>query len=157
MMTEPVFWKIIQVSAATPPDEQCAAIQGRLCRLNPEEIKGFADRLAEILFRLDLKALADIPVAEVVSGSGRPVKQSDDRFLYARCAVVLAGPDAVAGVLSSAEKFSPFTSDEAAVAEELLEVAPAAFEAVSGETWDHIEPHDYETGSNPDGWQNRGE
>ncbi|MFE9439199.1 DUF4240 domain-containing protein [Streptomyces sp. NPDC006602] len=153
MLAEPAFWEIVQVSAPTSPEEQCAIIRDRLCRLRPQEIKDFADRLAEILFRLDLKILADIPVAGVVSGSGRPVKQSEDRFLYARCAAVLSGPDAVARVLSRAEEFSPFTSDEAAEAEELLEIAPTAFESVTGDSWDHIEPYDYETGSNSEGWR----
>ncbi|MGW1163390.1 DUF4240 domain-containing protein [Streptomyces sp. NPDC002519] len=153
MLAEPAFWEIIQVSAPVRPEEQCAIIQDRLCRLSPQEITGFADRLAEVLFRLDLKVLADIPVAGATSGSGRPVKQSEDRFLYARCATVLSGPEAVAQVLSNAEEFSPFTSDEAAVAEELLEVAPGAFESVTGASWDHIEPYDYETGSNSEGWR----
>ncbi|WP_405772919.1 DUF4240 domain-containing protein [Streptomyces sp. NBC_01538] len=153
MLAEPAFWEIIQMDTPTASEDQCAVIQDRLCRLSAQEIKDFSDRLAEILFRLDLKVLADIPVAGAASGSGRPVKQSEDRFLYARCAAVLSGPDAVARVLSRADDFSPFTSDEAAVAEDLLEVAPAAFESVTGDSWDHVEAYDYETGSNSEGWR----
>lgn len=153
MMPEPDFWEIVRSNHHVRPNEQCALIQERLCQLNRKEIEDFSDRLAEILFRLDRKELADIPVAGATSGSGRPVKQSEDRFLYARCAVVLSGPDAFTQVLARAQDFSPFTSDEAAAAEELLEVAPAAFEEVTGEEWDHIEPHDYETGSNVEGWR----
>ncbi|MFI8372376.1 hypothetical protein [Streptomyces sp. NPDC085466] len=49
--------------------------------------------------------------------------------------------------------FSPYTTDEATEAEDLLEVAAIACEAPTGEEWEHVEPHDYETGSNEEGWQ----
>ncbi|MFI0928095.1 DUF4240 domain-containing protein [Streptomyces sp. NPDC021012] len=153
-MNESEFWEIIEASADSDISIHCGAISARLTDRSPGEITEFADVLAESLFRLDLKILADTPVKGAVSRSGRPLPLSEDGFLYARCAVILAGRKAYGEILTdpAGVDFSPYTSDEAAVAEELLEAAPTAFGRVTGVEWEHVEPFDYETGSNEDGW-----
>ncbi|MEU0402275.1 DUF4240 domain-containing protein [Streptomyces sp. NPDC006197] len=153
-MQDSDFWEIVETSAQADISSHCGAISSRLENCTANEITGFADTLAEHLFRLDLKVLADTPVKGETSGSGRPVPQSEDGFLYARCAVILTGRDTYREIVSNPEgiDFSPYTTDDAVVAEELLEAAPTAFKKVTGAEWDHIEPFDYETGSNEDGW-----
>ncbi|MFF0476472.1 DUF4240 domain-containing protein [Streptomyces sp. NPDC004284] len=153
-MNESEFWEIIETSTDADASIHCGTISARLADRSPSEITAFADALAESLFRLDLKILADTPVKGAVSRSGRPVPLSEDGFLYARCAVILAGRKAYEEILAdpAGADFSPYTSDEAAAAEELLEAAPTAFGRVTGTEWEHVEPFDYETGSNEDGW-----
>ncbi|MEU3687956.1 DUF4240 domain-containing protein [Streptomyces narbonensis] len=157
-MDESEFWEIVEASAGGgaggDASIRCGMIAARLAERTPDEITGFADVLAESLFRLDLKVLADTPVKGAVSRSGRPVSLSEDGFLYARCAVILAGRGAYGEILANPAgvDFSPYTTDEAGVAEELLEAAPTAFGRVTGAEWEHVEPFDYETGSNEDGW-----
>lgn len=159
-LDESEFWEIVEASARGGAGAggdvsiRCGMIAAQLAERTPDQVTGFADVLAESLFRLDLRVLADTPVKGAASRSGRPVPLSEDGFLYARCAVILAGRRAYGEVLAnpSGADFSPYTSDEAAVAEELLEAAPTAFRRVTGAEWEHVEPFDCETGSNEDGW-----
>ncbi|MBY8872345.1 DUF4240 domain-containing protein [Micromonospora sp. PLK6-60] len=87
-----------------------------------------------------------------VGEHGRPEHLSDDSFLYARCAVVVAGRSAFASVLDNPANFARFTTAEAAHAESILDVASDAYQEKTGRDWDHVEEYDYETGSNEELW-----
>lgn len=100
-----------------------------------DRITGFAEVLARKLYELDRKYLA------------QGTNLSGDGFLYARCAVVVAGPEVVAAVLADRAAFAPYATDEAAYAESILDVASNAYRLKTGREWDHVEECDYETGS----------
>jgi hypothetical protein len=152
-MNKTVFWNLITAAFSICPVQHCESIRSTLSTLLPAQITAFEGMLAELLYDIDRRELASVPVAGTVSGSGRPVRQSEDGFLYARCAVILAGRDAYAAVLADPSAFAPYTSDHWALAQDLLDVASDAYEKVTGETWSHFSPFDYETCSNEAGWQ----
>jgi hypothetical protein len=77
---------------------------------------------------------------------------SADTFLYARCAVVLAGRERYLQVIEDPAAFRAFTDVASQDADLLLDVASEAYEEATGEEWSHVEPFDYETGSNQEGW-----
>ncbi|MGW6390144.1 DUF4240 domain-containing protein [Streptomyces sp. NPDC055103] len=73
---------------------------------------GFAERHAEALYRLDQEQFGTLPVANMKRRNGSPFPQSDDGFLYARCAVVAAGQAVWESAFSDVDEFAPYTSTE---------------------------------------------
>jgi hypothetical protein len=150
MMEEEQFWALMEIFEGRPEicsDVPYARLQEELARRAPDEIVGFEYRLASLLYRLDRRDLAEIPAVDW------PGELSNDGFLYARCAVVVAGKASYYEVLSDPSKFVRFTSAEAGHAELVLDVAGRAFADATGSEWEYIAPVDYETGSNMDGWR----
>jgi hypothetical protein len=82
---------------------------------------------------------------------GGPFPQSGDVFLYARCAVVAAGPAVYESVFFDESKFAPFTTT-AYDGEWLLSVPDDAYQLATGKEWDRLTRYDVESYSNPDGW-----
>ncbi|MEE1782551.1 DUF4240 domain-containing protein [Streptomyces sp. SP17BM10] len=152
-MTWDRFWELVGTLGGPAVLERCDHLQeacerlsARLARGPADEITGFGERLAEALYRLDRAESGRLPV----EGAGGPYdRQTDDHFLYARAAVVAAGREAYEGVLGRPERFAPYTALQA---EELLYVHEEAYEAVTGEEWDHPTRYDYESCSNAEGW-----
>jgi Protein of unknown function (DUF4240) len=143
------FWSLISLVGGYPPADEHSSfkrLEDALVIRGAEEIVAFADLLAEQLYRLDMARLASMPAVNT------GIEQSNDTFLYNRCAVVIAGKDAVERVLSDAIDFVPFTDSSASSSEALLYVAEEAYEQATGLEWEHSTPHSYETGTNPDGW-----
>ena len=101
-------------------------VRRRLAALLPGELVTFDRQLREALRMLDVAELEELPVR--VRGTLLP--QSDDAFLSARCACVLAGRDAVAAALADPRTFRRFVGGPAA--EELLHLAAEAHEARTG-------------------------
>ncbi|MFI6780800.1 DUF4240 domain-containing protein [Micromonospora sp. NPDC050276] len=148
MLADEEFWRFVAVLGGRPetqddrPYERLTAV---LSKEPVERIIDFAETLAFTLHQLDRRVLAQA----VPAGADA---LTDDDFLYARCAVVVAGPAAVDAVLTDPSAFECFTSEEAAHAESILDVPSNAYQKVTGEEWDHVEEYDYETGANTQWW-----
>ncbi|MGK5680236.1 DUF4240 domain-containing protein [Actinoplanes sp. URMC 104] len=99
-----------------------AALHSRLKMLGPEQLTGFADRLHEVLDRLDTPAHA-----AACHGIG-------DAFLYMRCAVVLSGRTTFGNVALHPPAMAAFDGCEA---ERLLDAAARAYEKSTGLPWEH--------------------
>jgi Protein of unknown function (DUF4240) len=148
-VTEQQFWQLIAELDGSCDDDAFDRLADRLVERGVEDILGFADRLADVLHRIDLRRLADQPFRDAEAPTGPPVNGSDDAFLYARCAVVIAGRGTVEAVLDDATAFArPWDLS----AEALLTVAPSAYERATGHDWQHESPTSYETGANFPGW-----
>jgi hypothetical protein len=146
------FWRLIGTLGGRPEDcddEPYQRLTGLLTREPVEKIVDFAETLAFKLYDLDRKALAQL---DIVENDGTVTELSDDGFLYARCAVIVAGPEAYATVLAVPESFARFGKVDAAHAESLLDVASDAYTAKTCAEWQHVEEYDYETGSNEQYW-----
>ncbi|MFJ4096123.1 DUF4240 domain-containing protein [Kitasatospora sp. NPDC089913] len=151
------FWQLIDLIGGEPAVAVCATLDegcerlGEVLAAGPvEEILGYGERLAEALYRLDREEYGTQRAADP-DLPGAPVPLSDDGFLYARAAVVAAGRAAYDRVLADPELFAAhsFRSGEA-----LLYVHEEAYEAATGEEWDHDTRYDYESCSNREGWPN---
>lgn len=144
MLTDDEFWDLISTLGGRPElqdDRPYQNLTEILANGDPDRIVHFADSLAKHLFELDRRYLAE-------SCPGL----TDDGFLYARCAVVVAGRGTYLEVLSDPTKFKAFATLEAEHAESVLDVASNAFKIKTGREWDHVEEYDYETGSNQAWW-----
>lgn len=148
MLAEEDFWRLMAVLGGQPEvqdDRPYKQLTSVLSEEPVERIVDFAETLAFKLYQLDRRELA----VAVPPGADQ---LSDDDFLYARCAVVVAGPAAFDAVLADPSAFERFTSVEAAHAESILDVSSNAYRKVTGEEWTHVEEYDYETGSNEQWW-----
>ncbi|MCA2214106.1 DUF4240 domain-containing protein [Jidongwangia harbinensis] len=148
-MDSETFWNLVGLVGGYPPSDEVssfAGLEAALMDLDRGEILSFEDKLAECLYVLDRRSFADVQTID----TGRA--QSNDSFLYNRCAVVVAGEVAYNEVLSSVRSFQDFTHSHVPSSEGLLYVAQKAYERAVGEPWQHNSPHDYETGSNEEGW-----
>ncbi|MEU1585237.1 DUF4240 domain-containing protein [Micromonospora sp. NPDC005710] len=147
-MADEEFWRLVAVLGGRPEvqdDGPYERLTAMLAEEPEERIIGFAETLAFTLYRLDRRVLAQTVPPDAP-------ELSDDGFLYARCAVVVAGPTAVEAVLADPAAFARFTSVDAAHAETILDVPSNAYQAATGKEWEHVEEYDYETGSNEQWW-----
>ncbi len=104
----------------------------------------FDDAMAELLYALDTKKLAE-------QCRKTDPFMSDDTFLYSRCVALVNGPEYYERVKRGKEK--NLWSMEF---ESLLYVSKRAWalrHQSSEEQYPHISPLSYETGSNEDGWK----
>ncbi|WP_433130474.1 DUF4240 domain-containing protein [Micromonospora sp. CA-240977] len=148
MLADEEFWRLVAVLGGQPEaqdDRPYERLTSVLAEGSVERIIDFAETLAFKLYQLDRRVLAQA----IAPGAD---ELSDDDFLYARCAVVVAGPTAFDAVLVDAAAFQRFTSEEAAHAESILDVPSNAYQKLTGSEWDHVEEYDYETGSNEQWW-----
>jgi hypothetical protein len=126
------FWAVIGSSNGSGSDEIKRAltrISERLAELESSELENFIRQLREALYRLDQRNLAEVPVR---LASGMRADQSDDHFLYARCACVLAGEKAFRAAAVSEDEFANYVGIDAQSAEELLYLAPDRYEELTG-------------------------
>ncbi|MCG5472726.1 DUF4240 domain-containing protein [Micromonospora sp. LAH09] len=148
MLADEEFWRLVAVLGGRPEardDRPYERLTAMLAEESVERITGFAETLAFRLHQLDRRVLAQ-------AASPGADGLSDDGFLYARCAVVVAGPAAFDAVLADPAAFQRFTTEEAAHAESILDVPSNAYERATGKEWDHVEEYDYETGANEQWW-----
>lgn len=145
------FWDLIDLLGGRADPDACDRLAEVLATRSKAVVIGFADRLAEVLHRLDRAELAAFPHVDLTDPDGLPLPLSDDAFLYARCGVVAAGREAYARVTADPAAFCPYTARDRE-GESLLYVAEDAWEQLTGRPWEHVEPFDYESGTNPDGW-----
>jgi hypothetical protein len=126
------FWAIIgssNGSDAADIKRALAQISERLAPLESSELEDFIRELREALYRLDQRKLAEVPVR---LADGTQADQSDDHFLYARCACVLAGEQAFLAASVSETEFARYVGVDAQFAEELLYLATDRYEQLTG-------------------------
>jgi hypothetical protein len=148
------FWDIIGENTLRTEADVDAALErvsARLALLPTYDLLNFVDGLHEALFRLDRKECAEIQV----SVRDLVIPQSEDSFLYARCACVLAGRKVFEEVLATGEGFGRFTVPELQ-AEELLYLAAEHYEAKMGFPMEHRRTFPIDMMSNRDGWTEHG-
>jgi len=148
-VTEHEFWALIEDAVGVSAEWSYDRLVDMLSSKPAGEIISFADRLAQALFALDREEMARRPLWDGTTATTWNPERSADGFLYARCAVVLAGHATYSQVLYDPRRFA---REWDLGAEELLSVAPSAYEKATGQPWLHEEPVSYESGSNPDGW-----
>ncbi len=144
------FWQLVATIGGYPPADEAESfvqLEAALAVMGRAEIFSFEDRLAEVLYKLDRRSFAEVSTID----TGKA--QSSDSFLYNRCAVVIAGEAAYRDVLGGIRSFQGFTHSHVPSSEAILYVAQKAYERKYGEAWQHVSPHDYETGSNEEWWQ----
>jgi hypothetical protein len=150
-MTWSDFWALIDTLHGQASHAGCRRLAQELSHRPVPEITGFAERLAEALYRLDQEKFGLLPVADMTTRDGAPFPQSGDCFLYARCAVVAAGRAVYESVFFDESKFAPFTATTYD-GEWLLYVPDDAYELATGEEWHRLTRYDFESYSNSDGW-----
>lgn len=149
-MTKDEFWELIGTLNGSAAPDGIAALTETLTQRPRAEIVAFAEHLAQALYAIDSRDRMAQPVRDTADGPNAPAfPLSKEVFLYARAAVVVAGrgvwqqvvddPTAMAGTWDLG-------------AEELLYVAPVAFEHRTGSDWNHRTAVSRETGSNEAGW-----
>ncbi|MDY0812618.1 DUF4240 domain-containing protein [Kitasatospora purpeofusca] len=149
------FWQLIDLIGGEPAVAVCATFGAGCERLSEvlaagpvEEILGFGERFAEALYRLDREEFGTQRAVDP-GYPGESLPLSDDGFLYARAAVVAAGRAAYERVLGEPELFAAHSFRSG---EPLLYVHEEAYEAATGEEWDHATRYNYESCSNREGW-----
>ncbi|MEV0650696.1 DUF4240 domain-containing protein [Phytomonospora sp. NPDC050363] len=141
-MDENAFWLLIEECGPPTPDpegeELAAALEARLAKGPVSAVVGFAERLAELLYRLDRREYG-----EDLSG---------DAFLYVRAAVIVAGRREYEAVLADPRRFAPFAADQV-WAESLIYVPDRAYEGLTGREWSRDTRYSFESYSNTAGWE----
>jgi hypothetical protein len=157
-LDEDRFWALLGlVGDIRADDEPYAALVAELARQPVEDILGFEETLARLLHQLDRRDLGEVFAKWSADDGEAPFDEdgrpflSADLFLYARCAVVVAGRDAYRAVLADADRVRPLLDWEQQD-EELLSVAQEAYELATGLEWAPDTKYDYETWSNESGW-----
>ncbi|MFF8865863.1 DUF4240 domain-containing protein [Streptomyces sp. NPDC015139] len=151
VMTWADFWAWIGTLDGRADEAGCGRLAAELSKRPVSDIQGFAERLAEALYRLDQEKFGTLPVADLTLRDGEPFPQSADSFLYARCAVVAAGRSVWESVFFDVGRFAPYTASTHD-GEFLLYVPDQAYELATGREWDRSTRHCVETFSNRDGW-----
>lgn len=151
------FWdNVIGVNSLTSPDEVREAMDGvkrRLAATSPATVSEFDRWLSRQLYLLDRKELFDLP-AITSDNNERP--QTDDSFLYARCACVLAGHQAFTEVANGRRSFTDFSKVSLFGAEFLLYAAEEVCNEVFSTEIIRLDSWPVTTGSNRKYWPNSG-
>lgn len=133
------FWRFIAVMKKYPRFIKTKMLISKLSKQPEEVILGFEETLSYKLF------LLDTPQHAYADNENEYL--SPDLFLYARCAVVARGKKYYDMILNDPGRF-----DMELDFEELLEVAPEAFEKKTKEEFHCLTKYDYETYSNEQAW-----
>ena len=147
MMQEARFWSLINALDWRHTGNDRKVIEPvlkLLSKASVREIKGFEERLAYCLYRLDTREHAR-----------RLTKRasdylSPDQFLYSRCACVANGKRFYEHVRLHPKRFPKDLEFES-----LLNLAADAYERKTGEDFDYESGCSYESFSNVRGWESR--
>ncbi|MCC6523755.1 MAG: DUF4240 domain-containing protein [Polyangiaceae bacterium] len=142
-MTEDDFWMIIEGLRGGRDAKLLPRAMRALARWPERDIIEFEEILARKLYEIDTEAHA-------CRGKAGPFEGSGDGFLYDRCAVVVQGRVFYERVRSDPSAMP--AEDEAELDEELLHLAPDAYEAKTDARLVHSTRVSYETGCNGKGW-----
>lgn len=150
------FWSLIETVPDDPADEDFSRVAQGIVGEGIEGVLAFQARLTLALYDLDGRANHAWFVEHDPMQFGFV---SEDVFLYARCATVLAGREIWSrAVADETLEWRDASLHESGASEMLLGVAPAAAEAlgITNEEWFELAftriPISYETGSNAAGW-----
>jgi Protein of unknown function (DUF4240) len=119
------FWIIIGTNELTSGKSVTAALAKVKRRLaanarSQSQLAEFDQWLQQQIDQLDRKQFFDLPV---FAADGRKFSQTEDHFLYARCACILTGTAAMTGVLAGRRSFEDFAAIRLQRAELLLYLA----------------------------------
>jgi Protein of unknown function (DUF4240) len=148
MIAEADFWALIGLLdwAHTGHDEAVTApLVKALAASSKLQVRGFEERLAYNLYRLDTEAHASHIGSE--SYVDAESHFSADWFLYVRCAAVANGKTFYEAALADPQHMPKDLEFEA-----LLGVSAAAWEAITGDDFEHETGCNRETFSNLAGW-----
>lgn len=126
------FWALVGTNDITSAKSVAAAlaeVKVRLAAAPPARLDEFDQWLSRQIHQLDRREFFE---SLVIADDGREFRQTDDHFLYARCACILAGRNAVADVLAGRRSFTDFTAIRLQSAELLLYLAAQVSEEVFG-------------------------
>jgi hypothetical protein len=126
------FWNVIgrnELSSAESVATALAKVEARLAAAATSSayLREFDQWLSRQVSLLDREELFKV---KVVNRDGKEFRQSEDHFLYARCACILAGSAAVSDVLAGRRSFADFTAIRLQSAELLLYLAAELQEAL---------------------------
>ncbi len=147
-MNETKFWETISLLDWTQVGKDDAILKpsvDALAEMPIDHIYQFEEILAEKLYNLDGEPYAR-NMGEY-SYKGEDKHFSVDLFLYARCYVVAKGKDYYEKVLADPEKMPRDLEFEA-----ILYLAKEVYEKKTGQEFNYIPKHDYETFNNEEGW-----
>lgn len=146
-MDEAKFWEIMGLlnwELEGDDDEVLDPVIEYLAKQSDEEIFGFDNVLARLLYNIDGQAWAKDLYGEDLEN------MSDDDFLYARCVAVVNGEDYYDAIKNRTETLDPDLEFEA-----VLYVAPIAWAIRNNadvEEYPHETEYSFETGSNAEQW-----
>jgi hypothetical protein len=150
-MSEEDFWAIIALlrfNSADGLSEGMQRAEDMLCTLSEAHIKGFQEVLAEKLYAIDTRQHCRYCYrGELDPDNGNHYISADD-FLYSRCAVVARGRLFYDVVVKY-----PSRMPSGVELEDLLYLAPHAYERKTGKDFDHLTALSYESFSNLEGWR----
>jgi hypothetical protein len=150
-MNDERFWALIATfdwKATGDDDAVLRPAVEALCAMSVEDIFAFDDLLAEKLHALDTREICRATYRGQIDPDDAEQYISADDFLYARCVIVANGKSFFERAL-----VHPHDLPQDMEFEALLAVAPAAYEAKTGEEYDHVTPVSYESFSNAAGWK----
>jgi hypothetical protein len=127
------FWWVVgsnPVRGSADIEAALSGVRSRLRELGLAELTEFQERLVEHLDVINRGDLAAIPVE---LSSGQVFEQTEDHFLYARCACVLSGEQSVRAVLDDELSFAQFVTPRLQSAEMLLHEARTEYESRTGQ------------------------
>lgn len=153
-LTAEEFWALVESVPDDPAIAEFERLSAELSERGENAVAGFHAALTLALFDLDGRANHAWFVANDPAGLGFV---SEDVFLYARCATVLAGREIwERSCANQTLEWRDSTLHESGISEMLLEVAPQAAELLGIEDWWDLSfrlvPLSYETGSNAARW-----
>jgi hypothetical protein len=134
-MDEQTFWDLVATVGRDPGADAYDRLADHLSDHGAADIRDFADHLARALYALDTPA---------------HFRAAAEDFLPARCAAVIAGPDAYRQVLASPATLGRYVFRHG---ERLLPVAERAYRISTRGAWDHHPPVGIRTGSNAGAWR----
>ncbi|RKS09313.1 uncharacterized protein DUF4240 [Nocardiopsis sp. Huas11] len=132
------FWTVIGANRIGDAADVAAALTGvrtRLERLDPEGVRRFRRELVARVEALDLDVLRSMRVDAPLVGR---IPQTEDGFLYARHACVLAGRRTYEGVLGDAPRFAAFVHPRVHSAECLAYLAYEVHAQMTGQEIDAV-------------------
>ena len=147
-----LFWDTVGVNQLAGPSDvtqALTAVRGKVGQLEVHQLEVFDGVLRQRIFGIDKRRLAEVPV---VLPNGTSLPQTDDHFLYARCACVLAGRETYLDVLHGAVDFDPFVDPQLQGAEALLYLAAEQFALRTGLELRAADEFPIEAGSNTLWW-----
>lgn len=141
------FWALITLLDGANIDDEPAEgeddtvtepLVRALAAREPEDIRSFDDRLAELLYELDGQAWA---------GNAGVCGEFEDLFLYCRCCVIANGREFYQAVLAN-----PLLMPAGMEFERLLSVAERAWVRRTGKTYEHVPEFSVEMRANASNW-----
>ncbi len=145
------FWKLINLldwQAEGDDGAVIAPVLKELAKRNPEDIFQFSEILAQKLYLLDGENYAREIGAD--SYSGNKGNFAKNWFLYVRCCAVANGHEYYSSVLQDPKQMPKDIEFQA-----LLNIAPQAYKLKTGQRFNYVTQHNYETFSNKQLWVNK--